>query len=155
MFHFAEPYVSHVRNLQKFLKKLHLLQDVFTLSASQLRCKDSSNQINMQLICSIYHKGPSEILPDSPSHQEKVVLTTPRDLQIFSFFQFIIRIAFHILVTTLLIQSLCIKQIAHRAGACFVIIGIQAEILGGLLNGQTGNLHLLPRPPRSRHSSYG
>ncbi len=97
----------------------------------------------MQLICRIYRKGPSEILPDSPSHQEKVVLTTPRDLQIFSFFQFIIRIALHVLVATLLIQSLCIKQIAHRAGACLVIIGIQAEILGRLLNGQTGNLHLL------------
>ena len=72
-------------------------------------------------------------------HQEKAVLTAPRDFTDILFFQFIIRIALHVLVATLLIQSLCIKQIAHRAGACLVIIGIQAEILaGGLLNGQTG-----------------
>ncbi len=110
----------------------------------------------MQLICRIYYKGPSEILPDSPSHQEKVVLTTPRDLQIFSFFQFIIRIALHVLVTTLLIQSLCIKQIAHRTGACLVIIGIQAEILGRLqwTDGQSSSARM-PHSPRSRHSSCG
>lgn len=56
--------------------------------------------------------------------QENIDLISSRHLQIFSFFKFVIRIGFHVFVTTLLIHSLGVEQITHGTCSSLVIISV-------------------------------
>ena len=63
-------------------------------------------------------------------------------LQVFTLLHLVLGVTLHVLVSALLVERLRLEEVAHRTGSGRVVLVLEAQILGGLFDGLSGDVYL-------------